>query len=357
MPHVQRKALVNELPPETTGALTFHLPMEMVALADAGATPEQIDEIVEVRLAEAFAAGVIDPPLYRWGIERYRDVARRLLDPEAAVRCAAFSEVVPLGEGLAGAAFHGLIRLGYGCWQRDEGEIARGLAYLRSRRQVLAGPCPPGAGPSGLAEPPVPPGLADAMPDVSDQAGVTVFDLLNLVAGTGVPGLSAGVSGPANAAVSGSANPVVRDAPSPVDPAALAAEAVALVARNPSSFVAVHALTGLHALVEVDRLVGGAPPSVGLGSNRVLVSWWTAMAVAVRACSVLMAQRDPEAEPAGDPAQALTIDEVVARSPASGETHDVKLAVALRRLVRFGLLDEAVAVQCGIRRLAAHQLG
>ena len=51
MPHVQRKALVNELPPETTGALTFHLPMEMVALADAGATALEIEEDREVRLA------------------------------------------------------------------------------------------------------------------------------------------------------------------------------------------------------------------------------------------------------------------------------------------------------------------
>ena len=193
------------------------------------------------------------------------------------MRCAAFSEVVPLGEGLAGAAFHGLIRLGYGVGSETRARspggwrtCARGVRCWRHRARRGAGTRP---------------GVAEAMPEASDRAGVTVFDLLNLVAGTGVPGRSVGVSGPAN--------PVVRDAPNRwTRPLSLRRLSRRAEIRRPSS--PSMRSPGCTRWSRSTRLVGGAPPSVGLGSNRVLVSWWTAMAVAVRACSVLMAQRRPK---------------------------------------------------------------
>ena len=129
---------IEDLPPELTGALTFHLPLELAALELAGADPAVLQARTERRLAEAFRAGLVDPPLYRWAVDHYRPVADRLLATDPDVRRAALADIESLADGLAGAAFHGLIRLGYGLWRRRPGEVARGLAYLRSRRQVLA---------------------------------------------------------------------------------------------------------------------------------------------------------------------------------------------------------------------------
>ena len=47
---------------------------------------------------------------------------------------------------------------------------------------------------------------------------------------------------------------------------------------------------------------------------------------------------------------------LVAASVHTGDTHDVKTAVSLRRLVQFGLLDESEAVATGLSRLAAGML-
>ena len=129
-----------ELPPETSGALTFHLPLEIFALEEAGAGPEVIQARTAAGLAEAYRSGLVDPPFYRWAVEHHRPAAAALLSASADDRLAAFASVRTLGEGLVGAAFHGLIRTGYGALRRDADEIARGLAYLRTRRQVLQGP-------------------------------------------------------------------------------------------------------------------------------------------------------------------------------------------------------------------------
>ena len=119
--------------------LTFHLPLEVAALELAGASAEVVAARVAQRLADAYAEGLVDPPLYRWAVEHYRPVADQLLSPDRHERERGFAGIDALGPGLAGAGFHGLIRLGYGLWRRRPGEVARGLAYLRTRRQVLAG--------------------------------------------------------------------------------------------------------------------------------------------------------------------------------------------------------------------------
>lgn len=323
-------AEVFDLSPETSGGLTFHLPMELVALHEAGASKETIEQRKQERLGEAHADGLTDPPLYRWAVRRYTETAQRLLsgnDP-AAVR-----DIEPLAEGLAGAAFHGLIRLGYGAWRRNEAEIARGLAYLRTRRQVLAAP----SSAQGPTENATEATRAD-LPEPSERDGVTVFDLLNLAAGTGMCGLP--------------------DPNHANTPRALALAAMALVRRNPSSFVAVHAATGFHALCEVELLLSGVAPARHETRSTNTNAWWTAYSIALRACTLLVESGAPDALPGYDDGYGVVtdIETLVAASIQSADTHDVKLAVALRRLVHFGLLTDTEATEVGIARLTAEQL-
>jgi hypothetical protein len=326
-------AEIFDLSPETAAGLTFHLPMELVALRDAGAPSETIEQRKHERLHDAQAEGLTDPPMYRWAVRRYADTARRLLSGN---NDAAAEEIEPLAEGLAGAAFHGLIRLGYGAWQRDETEIARGLAYLRTRRQVLASP-PSTSSSLGFTDDN---GLAirSDLPGPGERDGVTVFDLLNLAAGTGLY--------------------ATPDAHVANTPRALALAAMALVRRNPSSFVAVHAATGFHALCEVELLLSGVAPSPNEAPTRTTTAWWSAYAIALRACTLLVESGAPDALPGYDDGYGVVtdIESLVAASIQSADTHDVKLAVALRRLVHFGLLTDAEATEVGIIRLAAEQL-
>lgn len=317
---------IAELPPELSGALTFHLPMELAALRDAGAPAAVLAARTEARLAEAFRTGLVDPPLYRWAVRRYETAARDLVSGDPARVAGALDDVAPLAAGLAGAAFHGLIRLGYGAWAGDAAEVARGLAYLRTRRQVLA------AGDATCREASDP--VLD-LPPMDERDGVTVFDLLNVAAG-------------AHACT----DPAARAA----TPRALAAAATGAARRNPSSFVAVHAVTGLHALCELEvcvrgEVLGGARPAA-------LEPWWDHLALAVRACSLVLESGPPEAVAAYDGAHGPVdgIDSLVRASVHSAETHDVKLAVALRRLVAFGLLDEQEACEVGLARLGAATL-
>ncbi len=321
-------AAVVELPPEISGALTFHLPLEVFALQAAGADPAVIDARIADRLAEAYRDGLVDPPLYRWAVEHHRDVARRLLDPSPTVRDAAFRSVLPLGDGLAGAAFHGLIRLGYALWRGDPEEVARGLAYLRTRRQVLAGAV------TGRADDPDDGG---AMPPHDQRAGATVFDLLNLAAGAGGHDdlIDPGVGLPS--------------------PRSMAARAADLVRHDASSFVAIHAVTGLHGLVEVHRSVTGAAPDDDI-SDSVVAPWWRAYAAALRACSLVVAGTPTT----GTPECTETFTDLGALTRAaidSGDTHSVKLVVALRRLAELGVVETATVFDLGARKLAVDECG
>lgn len=325
-------AEIFDLPPETTAGLTFHLPMEIVALRDAGASRETIEQRKDERLHDAQDEGLSDPPLYRWAIRRYTATAQRLLSGNDH---AAAQEIEPLAEGLAGAAFHGLIRLGYGAWQRDEAEIARGLAYLRTRRQVLASPS---NSLSTLETDNTELAIRSDLPGPHDRDGVTIFDLLNLAAGTGLCGSP--------------------DAHFPDTPRALALAAMGLVRRNPSSFVAVHAATGFHALCEVELLLSGVAPIPNEAPPTNTNAWWSAYAIALQACTLLVASGPPEALPGYDDRYGVVtdIESLVGASIQSEDTHDVKLAVSLRRLVHFGLLTDPEATEVGITRLAAEQL-
>ena len=323
MQTLSHAAIVN-LPPELSGSLTFHLPMELVALRDAGASPAVMQIRTNQRMAEAYATGLVDPPMYRWAVERYSSCGSALLSDNPTDKLGAARDIEPLAEGLAGAAFHGLIRLGYGAWQRDADELTRGLAYMRTRRQVLSSPDPTRrVAMSHDAD----------MPSAEQRANSTVFDLLNLVAGTGacVPRQSTGIT----------------------TPSLLARAAAALVQRNPSSFVAVHAMTGLHALCEVHALVTGEAPGDDAGEG-IMAGWWMAFAVAARACNLLVMSEEPE--PATVRLEFDTLDALVSASIKSNETHDVKLAVALRRMVHFGVMSSQEAIAVGVARLSSSAL-
>lgn len=316
-------AAVVELPPETSGALTFHLPLEVFALQAAGADPAVIESRIADRLADAYRDGLVDPPLYRWAVEHHRPIARDLLDPSPAVREAAFRSILPLGDGLAGAAFHGLIRLGYAAWRGEVEEVARGLAYLRTRRQVLAG----GAGGAGAG--------SGAMPPPDERQGATVFDLLNLAAGAG------------------GRDDLTDPAAALPSPRAMAARAADLVRHDASSFVAIHAVTGLHGLVEVHRLVTGAAPGDDVAGT-VLAPWWRAYAAALRACALVVEGTPRVGTP--ECTETFTDVEVLVRAAIdSGDTHSVKLVVALRRLVELGLVDEPTLLELGAIKLAVDE--
>ncbi len=319
-----------ELPPELSGALTFHLPLEVFALEDAGASPEHIQERMAAGLADAYRSGLLDPPFYRWAVELYRPVAAALLSPDRSQREAAFASTLPLGEGLVGAAFHGLIRTGYGALRRDPDELARGLAYLRTRRQVLRGPSTSasagttaGAGSAALDNAAIPP------PEVAE--GTTVFDQLSMAAGAGGD------------------DPLI-DTTLPLPPApGLAARAAELLRHDAGSFVSVHAMTGLHGLAEVHHLVTGEPPAGGLDRS-ILGPWWRAWAIGLVACTAVVTATPAVGRTTRAPAITDT-PALMAAAVASGDTHSVKLAVAMRRLVTFGVLDEPTLWELGAIKL------
>jgi hypothetical protein len=311
---------LRELPPELTGGLTFHLPLEVQALEIVGVERGVVRKRLERSLPGAFAAGLVDPPLYRWAEKRYAAIAADLLSDDAETRACAYTAAAPLGAGLAGAAFHGLIRLGYGSLRRDASEIARGLAYLRTRRQVLF------SGEAGLDRDVV-------LPSPGELDGNSIFDQLHLVAGS--PGVLRSCDVHADI-------PPVRT---------LCGEALRLLFRNPGSFVSVHAVDSLHALVEFDRLVNGAIPVEGMAQGR-LHDWWRAYLWSLRACAVLVDASPPQ-PPEKTPVNLASLDALTDAAVESCEVHDIKVVVALRRLVEFGVVDEDSALEAGRAKLAA----
>lgn len=314
-------AFVRGLPPEHSERLTFHLPLEVQALEVARADRDVITERVERRLPAAFAASLVDPPMFRWAERHYGGVGEGLLARAADERRLAFEQILALGPGLAGGAFHPLIRFGYGALRRDAHEITRGLAYLRVRRQVLF------ARPVRVAD------AADlGMPTPEELADTSVFDQLDLVAGE---------------------RALLGDGPEPPLPsvAGLAATATELVLRDPSSFIAVHTVTGLHGLVEVDHLVTGRDDLGDVPSDPLLSSWWRAMADAISACAVIVGRAD--ALSFGSDELPDDLDALVARAVSSPEVHDLKISVSLRRLAELGVVTSTRAREVAAAKLAA----
>jgi hypothetical protein len=315
-------AVVRALPPEHRDRLTFHLPLELQALEVAGASRDEIGDRIDRRLPEAFAASLVDPPLYRRSVADHLDLAGALAGEDLERRRAAFAGLVPLGAGLAGGAFHALIRLGYGSLRHDPLEIAHGLAYLRTRRQVLFGTPVREAGAAEIS-----------WPGSDELSNVSVFDQLDFVAGA--PALT----------------PIGAEVPAR-HPAELFGIAKGLVTRSPSSFIAVHTVTGLHALCEVDHLLTGRSDLSELPGDELLDSWWLAMQRAIAACALVIGacESDPPTRPRPE---LSNLEGLVRLSIDSCEVHDLKISVALSRLCALRVATESEALLVGEEKLAA----
>ena len=315
--------VVRGLPPELGERLTFHLPLETQALEVAGASDGEITARIEQRLPAAFGASLIDPPLFRWAESHYHDEGIGLLSSNLDERRRAFSEVASLGPGLAGAAFHALIRTGYGALRQDPHEISRGLAYLRTRRQVLFASAPNTSQREKIN-----------LPTLEELANSTVFDQLDLVAGERALFLPDGPPTPL---------PSIEE---------LVQSAFGLVLHDPGSFIAVHTVTGLHALVELDRQVTGRSDLSGIPTDPLLVPWWSAMANAITESSVLVHLGSPSA-PSRPKLTFAGMEELVKASIDSCEVHDLKISVALSRLVSLKIATESEALTVGSAKLSA----
>lgn len=314
--------VVRGLPPDHARGLTFHLPLELQALEFAGAPAELIADRVDQRLPEAFASSLVDPPLYRWSERHYEGAGERLASDDVDERRRAFEEIASLGPGLAGAAFHPIIRMAYGALRADAHEMTRGLAYLRTRRQVLFAGRPRRVDPAEVE-----------MPTPADLEGISVFEQIDFISGE--PAFYSGAGEDA-------ALPTVAE---------LCSQAMGLVRRNPTSFIAIHAVTGLHALVEIANHLSPRHELGGVPDDPLLETWWQAMSNAVSASAVM--QRSTAAEPEYATGTFANLESLVETATTSPEVHDLKLSISLSRLVALGVTTEREAIALGARKLAA----
>ena len=299
------------LPPETSDGLTFHLPLEIQARRVLGQTDNEILPSVSTALHQAYTAGLVDPPNYRNAVVYYLPVARAVLGNSKAERLKAWTRIVPLAEGLAGAAFHGVIRLAYGLLLENANEAARGMAYMRCRRKVLA---------CDLESRAV---VCDAR-EIGLELPVAgaIFDRLDYVAGD--PGLSVD-------SLTG-------------DPHLIAEEVLALFARTPSEFIAIHALTGLHALSEITECMRGVADSQ-------IQIWWRSFELALRVIESIL--HDAIREDTADAMPLVSSDQAIRSALASANSHTIKSTVSLHRLERHGLINAHQAQRAVTLLLAA----
>lgn len=149
-----RRALLHRLldehaarPPEYRAGLSNHLPMALHALHELGAEEDRMRAFAE-RYVRRFVPDDAPPPgapvagdwTRRIGrFEAFESLrgrfARDLADEgvDAVLRRA----LPPLMEGVAAAAFHGVIRTAHGVEAGHDGEVAAGLAYWAARWQPL----------------------------------------------------------------------------------------------------------------------------------------------------------------------------------------------------------------------------
>lgn len=314
--------VVRGLPPDHAHGLTFHLPLEIQALEYAGADPALIADRIDQRLPRAFADSLVDPPLYRWAEAHYLEVGERLASEDIEERRRGFETIVSLGPGLAGAAFHPIIRMAYGALRADAHEMTRGLAYLRTRREVLFAGRPREVVPGDVV-----------MPSPQDLEGISVFEQIDFVSGE-----PAFFAGPGEEG----------DLP---EVAALCTKAMGLVRRDPGSFIAIHTVTGLHALAEIAHHLSGRRELGGVPDDPLLEPWWQAMSAAIAAGAIVL-----EATPPAPPTPIIdyaNLESLVAAGIGSPEVHDLKLSVSLSRLVELGIATEREALEVGATKLAA----
>ena len=313
------------LPLRTGDGLVFHLPMIDAALEYLDADRSVRVEVATAELAWAERVGLEDPPFYRWAIDAYRKPATLLLAGDDAARAAAWTAIEELGPGLAGAAFHGVIRSACAIVRNDPEDLARGLAFMRVSRRVLAG-----GGPASLATELVP------APDATALANHLISDQLDLLAG--MPGIC---------------SPELLEGPVP-PVLVMVADALSILHRDPGAFLTVHAVTSLHALIEFAALVSPADLRGRPGAGP-MARWWRAWAIGAHLIRVALDISDP---PPVEPTVAADFEAEVDAAVAGREGHDIKLAMALRRMVGFEVLtDRDAAVALAARTAASRTRG
>jgi len=221
----------------TATRLSNHLPMALVALDRLGASDARLEEFArayERRLApipDAVPIAGFDDWLAARGRPDAYGALRRYFDEAIAQRGAedvVRTHLARLIDGLAGAAFHGLIRLAYALDVRSDARIAAGLAYLSEVHQPL--------GARGRTEA----WTSDPMAALRRLADVTVLSQLARGANIGQR-MRQVASHPSFSGV------IDWLAVTPATPAALTDAATALYAAT-DDFTALHGLTASHAV-------------------------------------------------------------------------------------------------------------
>ncbi len=281
--------------PEYEGGLTNHLPMCLVALHRLGAPEDRL-----AAFAAAYGARLAPAAPWPRALAFAHEVGAEGID--GALR----RHLRSLLPGLAGAAFHGVIRVAYGALAKDDDEVATGLAYLEDNALVLE----EGSGPAGRESDVG--ALAERLRGIPKPAGRTITERLNVVA----------------------ADPRFQEAVGElaVDKSTLS-QVSGLGARwylSADDFASLHVLTGAHAV-------------------RLLRPWTQderaadrALAVAALACFVVSG-----CPPRVDARGLAHADdkEIKARATASDDDHLAKLALSC--------LDEEAACDDRIYRIVA----
>lgn len=293
------------LPPEYRAQLSSHLPMALQALAALGADGARLRDFYrhyarrfEGRRAEAPPAH----PAAHWQAGRGESggfaplQARFALELAKQGRDAVLRHRLPqLLPGVAGAAFHGAIRVAHAVQAGHAGELAAALAYWAWRWQDLPVPAAPGP---RLA-------LADWTGALRQQACGQRFD-----GGLIVTRMQAAARSPAYAALAGALAPAADLLPQ------LAGFAAGAYAET-ANFTVLHVVTGLHAL-------------------DLLSPWWTLAAddlarlLGSRVAAAWLAAQVGEPRAPLPPASAGDWPRIVARAVASDDDHVIKLVQACR---------------------------
>ncbi len=131
----------------TSGGLTNHLPMGLIALERIGAAPDRLELFVDDYTPKLVPIGDRVEDIATGSLLDHIGTARRfpdmlaLFDAEVAAhgwRATVRTWLVSLLDGMGSDAFHPLIRLAYGVDAQDPGEVAAGLAYLADARRPIA---------------------------------------------------------------------------------------------------------------------------------------------------------------------------------------------------------------------------
>ncbi len=316
----------------TADRLSSHLPMALVALHRLGADDVRLAEFAD-RYRHRLAPIRDETPVTSfdgWLAARGQPDAYAAVRPYLAARVRdegvdqALRRHLPhLVDGVAGAAFHGVIRLAYALESASADRVAAGLAYLTSVHQPL--------------------GARGAQDPRTDDPVVALTGLREdrELCAAAPAARTIGARMRAVAAHRGFDGVVDRLAVGPDTPARLTAAALALYART-DDFTALHGVTGSHAISLVAPFIE---------DRSALSSWWFQALAAAYLTIGAPALDDPAAPVARwleHPADWATVTSAATRSD---DEHVVKLVYSARELTALApppLLAAVAARQAGV---------